>query len=279
MVFVALAFALFTGMLILSEIGADFREWLTTYRATPGAQTEAGREDKKKERKKWLISIKKDQNTAVMGKGFFEGFFSRNTKKKEASFKSGSDIEESGAGALSSPVADMGFVHDLNLEDFDLDDIESDIDDLQPSFTADDGMRDLASAHDAKKADGTLDDDISSLYTSAIDAEKNDNEDVLCIMGDGLSTTDVAAYNASDDFFYDYGNDDAEQEEQYEPGNFSGGGVDDDDLLASLKSDIDDLKKKDENVLLRDLQDFKFTSQDLVDDLNDIVTMITKPQK
>ena len=240
----ALVFSFFTGMLILSEMGADLRGWFSKPRATRKTQP----------------STKKD--TKGEGKGIFGEFFSRDRKEKE----------ESGEAALSPSGAD----DDLELEELDLYDSDDIASESGKPVTADAVPRDLLD-HDAQKEKSAFSDDNASFSPFAIDTEEKDSEDIRSNMVDEISASDIAAYNASDDSLYDYGSDD-EQEEQYEIDTFSGG-VDDDDLFASLKSDIDFLKKKDDNVLLRDLKDFKFTAQDLVDDLDDIVTMITKPQK
>ncbi|MDR2855583.1 MAG: hypothetical protein LBV40_05455 [Methanomicrobiales archaeon] len=288
-ILIALVFALFTKMLIFSVVCADIREWLHKYRVTSGAQTEVDSKEEIKERDEELLSKKEDGDTTELGG---EGeFLPRDDKKSDQSFTFGSTREGSTEGIGPSVVVDTDFVDVVNPENFDLGDtsdfydlddiaaLDSDIGDVQTPFATDDVARDLSLDDDAKKKGSALDDDdISSTYASAGDTGENGAKDLLSNIEDGISTADTVAYDISDDSFYDYGSNDPEQEEQYETRDFSDGGVDD-DLFASLKSDIDELKKKDNNVLLRDLKDAKFTAQDLVDDLNEIVTMITKPQK
>jgi len=303
MLFIALVFALFTGMLILSEVTAGLREQFKEYRAKIKAQTAKERSEKKKEQEK----KKEDEEKATKktGGGLFGRFLSKGDKKKEKPSKDDKDSVESPsedstpvASTVKAKSADTG---DLNLDDFDLDldldaeldDLETEIGDVRTPYAADNPMADLSRnvsnldiATDDEEEDIIIDsslgddDDINSIYASTMDIGENDGEDMLANMEGGISAGDLAAYNSSDDSPYNYGgDDDGSDEEQYEAGGSLGGGMDDDDLLASLKSDIDNLKKRDDNVLLRDLKNLKFTAQELVDELSEIVEIITKPKK
>jgi hypothetical protein len=317
MLFIALIFALFTGMLILSEIIADLREQFSEYRARIKAQTAKDRSERKKEREKKkgreekAVKEKaaKEKVTQEKGGGLFGRLRSKDDKKKEKPSKADKGNAESPSqdSTQSVPAASTkpSDGSDLDLDDFDLDlDLDAELAGLDPEigevrtpFAADDAMSGIPSERDVSKLDIAtseeqddisidnsfgVDDDIDSIYSSTMDIGENDGEDMLANMEGGISAGDLAAYNSSDDTPYDYGGDDeGGDDEQYEASGSigGGGGMDDDDLLASLKSDIDNLKKKDDNVLLRDLKDLKFTAQELVDELNEIVDLITKSKK
>ena len=323
MLFIALIFALFTGMLILSEVIADLRERFKEYSAKMKIQTAKDRSEKKKEAEEKKAARKKEKEEKAAkaketkekgtkekapkekGAGLFGGLFSKFGKKKETSPKA-DKTPDGGSTGGESPAKAAGS-SDLNLDDFELDlDLDAELEGLEPEigevrtpYGAEDPMANLPSERvtsspsnldtsppddddddDFSSFDSNFgdDDDISSIYANSMDIGENEGEDMLANMEGGISAGDLAAYNSSDDSPYDYGGDDGNEEEQYEAGG-SGGGMDDDDLLASLKSDIDDLKKKDDNVLLRDLKNLKFTAQELVDELNEIVDIITKSKK
>ena len=307
MLFIALIFALFTGMLILSEIISNLREYFKEYRAKIKAQPAKDRSEKKKEKEEKSTKEKstKEKSTKEKGAGLFGRFRSKDDKKKGKPSKVDKDNvggpsegSTQDAPSAKTKISDTG---DLNLDDFELDlDLDAELEGLEPEigevrtpYAAEDPMGGLSSgraasnldiATDDEVEDITIDDslgdddDIDSIYASSMDIGENEGEDILSNMEGGISAGDLAAYNSSDDSPYDYGGDDG-NEEQYEAGGSAGRGMDDDDLLASLKSDIDDLKKKDDNVLLRDLKNLKFTAQELVDELNEIVEIITKSKK
>jgi len=73
-----------------------------------------------------------------------------------------------------------------------------------------------------------------------------------------------------------YGQEDEDSggEEQFELSQVKGGG--DDDLIASLKADIEDLKKRDDDVLLRDLKDIHVTAEELAEELQEIMSIINR---
>ena len=310
MLFIALVFALFTGMLILSEIIADLREQFKEYRAKIKAQAAKDRGERKKEQAKKKAEKKKEQEgkgTKEKIGGLFGGLRSKGEKKKEKPSKADKGKAESPSKKADSAQAarpESAGSGDLDLDDFDLDlDLDAELSGLDPEIGevrtpfAADNAGGLSSEQDVSKLDISTadeqdritidnsfgdDDDIDSIYSTTMDIGENDGEDMLANMEGGISAGDLAAYNSSDDTPYDYGGDGDDgggDNEQYEANASIGGGMDDDDLLASLKSDIDNLKKRDDNVLLRDLKDLKFTAQELVDELGEIVDIITKSKK
>ncbi len=188
------------------------------------------------------------------------------------------------------------------LDDFDIDlDLDSELDSMNPDdefksirtpFAEDSAMPE---ASDVQKLDiatseeddeiifdenAVGDDDIDSIYSSAMDTgSASGSDDILASMegGDSISMSDISSYSSGDDSPYGYGGDE-ESEEQYELGAFGSGGGDD-DLIASLKADINELKEKDDNCLLRDLKDIDVSAEQLQDELQDIMNIITKKIK
>jgi len=124
-------------------------------------------------------------------------------------------------------------------------------------------------------------DEIDEIYSSTIDIGSDSGGDIISTMegGDSISGSDLASYSSSDEAPYMYGVDDdsGSGEEQFEL--TQGKGMGDDDLIASLKADISDLKKRDDDVLLRDLKDVHVTAEELAEELEDIMKIITKRAK
>ncbi|MDD3574022.1 MAG: hypothetical protein PHD71_03195 [Methanospirillum sp.] len=236
---------------------------------------------------------------------------SRDEKKsKEPSPKSGkpADMKEENEdveiSSDSVKTDDVTFDADL-LEGLDLDDsldIDAELDSVNPEFDNirtpygdEDVMPDIPSDADVKKMDIStkdeeeeiiLDDDqgpdeIDAIYSSTIDIGSDSGGDVISNLegGDTISSSDLSTYSSSEETPYMYGqeDDDSGGEEQFELSQVRGGG--DDDLIASLKADIEDLKKRDDDVLLRDLKDIHITAEELAEELQEIMTIINRSIK
>jgi len=224
--------------------------------------------------------------------------------RTEESQEEQSDISEAGGGSGSDKSDEVSFDSDL-LDGLDLDDsldIDAELDAVNPEFDnirtpygKSGGLEDIPSDSDIKKMDIRtkdeeeeiiLDDDqgqdeIDAIYSSTIDIGSDSGDDVISGMegGDTISSSDLSTYSSSDDAPYMYGQDDDDSggEEQFELSQVRGGG--DDDLIASLKADIEDLKKKDDDVLLRDLKDIHITAEELAEELQEIMTIINRRTK
>lgn len=232
-------------------------------------------------------------------------------EKKEKKGRTEGDIEqqddisdEPGGGAGADKSDEVSFDSDL-LDGLDLDDsldIDAELDAVNPEFDnirtpygESGGLEDIPSDSDVKKMDIRthdeeeeiiLDDDqgqdeIDAIYSSTIDIGSDSGGDVISSMegGDTISSSDLSTYSSSEDAPYMYGQDDDDSggEEQFELSQVRGGG--DDDLIASLKADIEDLKKKDDDVLLRDLKDIHVTAEELAEELQEIMTIINRRTK
>ncbi|WP_214035021.1 hypothetical protein [Methanospirillum sp.] len=230
--------------------------------------------------------------------------------EKESSQKPGKSagaeevIEENEISSDDVKTDDAAFDADL-LEGLDLDDsldIDAELDSVNPEFDNirtpfgdEDVMPDIPSDADVKKMDIAtedeeeeiiLDDDqgpdeIDAIYSSTIDIGSDSGGDVISNLegGDTISSSDLSTYSSSEDAPYMYGQEDEDSggEEQFELSQVKGGG--DDDLIASLKADIEDLKKRDDDVLLRDLKDIHVTAEELAEELQEIMTIINRSIK
>ena len=213
----------------------------------------------------------------------------------------GDDLPDSASGA-SKEEDDLG--PDL-LDGLDLDDsldIDAELESVNPEFDTvrspygdTDVMQELPSEEQVRKMDITTSaeeedvvidnedtsDEIDEIYSSTIDIGSDSGGDIISTMegGDSISGSDIASYSSSDEAPYMYGADEdsAGGEEQFEL--TQGKGMGDDDLIASLKADISDLKKRDDDVLLRDLKDVHVTAEELAEELADLMHIITKKAK
>lgn len=229
-------------------------------------------------------------------------------KPKKEKSKEVPDSDEFGAtestdepvrGGAGKPDDDMG---DDLLDGLDLDDgldIDAELESVNPEFDSvrtpygdTDVMQELPSEEQVRRMDITTSDEeedvvfdtdepsdeIDEIYSSTIDIGSDSGGDIISTMegGDTISSGDLASYSSSEDAPYMYGGgDDSEGgEEQFELSQ--GKGMGDDDLIASLKADISDLKKRDDDVLLRDLKDLHVTAEELADELEEIMNIITK---
>jgi len=211
------------------------------------------------------------------------------------------EMPESGG---SGPQDDADLGSDL-LDGLDLDDsldIDAELESVNPEFDSvrtpygdTDVMQELPSEDQVRKMDITTrdeeeeividtedtSDEIDEIYSSTIDIGSDSGGDIISTMegGDSISGSDLASYSSSDEAPYMYGVDDdsGSGEEQFEL--TQGKGMGDDDLIASLKADISDLKKRDDDVLLRDLKDVHVTAEELAEELEDIMKIITKRAK
>ncbi len=197
---------------------------------------------------------------------------------------------------------------DIDLDGLDLDeslDIDAELDSVNPEFDKirtpfgeENALDALPTEDQVKKMDISTkdeeddivldnDDDMSNdlddIYSSTLDVGSDGGGDIISSMegGDSISSSDLASYSSSDETPYDYGSDEGESEqEQFEVTPGKGGGLlGDDDLIASLKADIEDLKKKDDDVLLRDLKDIHVTAEELNNELNQIIEIIMQRAK
>lgn len=225
-------------------------------------------------------------------------------QKSDTSAGNDEEIEDTGAASDSGKSDDASFDTDL-LEGLDLDDsldIDAELDSVNPEFDnirtpygEGDVMPEVPSDTDVKKMDIStrdeeeeiiLDDDqgpdeIDAIYSSTIDIGSDSGGDVISNLegGDTITSSDLSTYSSSEDSPYMYGqeDDDSGGEEQFELSQMKGGG--DDDLIASLKADIEDLKKKDDDVLLRDLKDVHVTAEELAEELQEVMSIINRKIK
>ena len=312
---IAVALLIITGTVILSELIQDIGHWLKI--RPKKSKIEKPPKDKGKEKVKGegLFSslsgkIKLPSFTLASIKMPFRPLKTRAEKKsKEPSPKSGkpADIEENEDIEISSDsreTDDVTFNANL-LDGLDLDDsldIDAELDSVNPEFDNirtpygdEDVMPDIPSDDDVKKMDIStkdeeeeiiLDDDqgpdeIDAIYSSTIDIGSDSGGDVISNLegGDTISSSDLSIYSSSEETPYMYGqeDDDSGGEEQFELSQVRDGG--DDDLIASLKADIEDLKKRDDDVLLRDLKDIHITAEELAEELQEIMTIINRSIK
>lgn len=236
-----------------------------------------------------------------------KGKSDKKTKKEDpdADLSGLSDTpDDIAASASDSSKGDADLGPDL-LDGLDLDDsldIDAELESVNPEFDAlrtpygdTDVMQELPSEDQVRKMDiATKDeeeeividtedtsDEVDEIYSSTIDIGSDSGGDIISTMegGDSISGTDLASYSSSEDTPYMYGGEDDSGggEEQFEL--TQGRGMGDDDLIASLKADISDLKKRDDDVLLRDLKDLHVTAEELAEELEDIMKIITRRAK
>lgn len=227
----------------------------------------------------------------------------KSKKEKESENLSGSmDLDD--VSSRSSQKTDEDLGPDL-LDGLDLDDsldIDAELESVNPEFDTlrtpygdTDVMQELPSEEQVRKMDITTSaeeedvvidndepsDEIDAIYSSTIDIGSDSGGEIISTMegGDSISGSDLASYSSSEEAPYMYGGeeDSGGGEEQFELSQ--GKGMGDDDLIASLKADISDLKKRDDDVLLRDLKDVHVTAGELVDELHDIMKIITRKAK
>lgn len=203
------------------------------------------------------------------------------------------------SGSENSSYDENDLLDGLNLDDnldidAELDAVTSEFDNIRTPFSDSNAMESLPSVKDVKKMDIstsdeeetiTIDadqgeDEINAIYSSSLDVGSDGGGEVISGMegGDTISSSDLSLYSSSDDSPYMYGQDDESGgEEQFELSQVRGGG--DDDLIASLKADIEDLKKRDDDVLLRDLKDIHVTADELSEELKEIMNIINRKIK
>ena len=214
-----------------------------------------------------------------------------------------SSTGSSSSGSISKDDDDLGT--DL-LDGLDLDDsldIDAELESVNPEFDSvrtpygdTDVMQELPSEDQVRRMDITTSaeeedvvidteepsDEIDEIYSSTIEIGSDSGGEIISTMegGDSISGSDLASYSSSDDAPYMYGGEEESGggEEQFELSQGKGG-LGDDDLIASLKADISDLKKRDDDVLLRDLKDVHVTAEELAEELEDIMKIITKKAK
>ncbi len=222
-------------------------------------------------------------------------------KSKEDKPANSGGVQEIEESSIPASKGDDDIGDDL-LDGLDLDDsldIDAELEGVNPEFDSlrtpygdTDVMQELPSEEQVRRMDITtsaeeedvvLDndepsDEIDEIYSSTIDIGSDGGGEIISTMegGDSISGSDLASYSSSEDAPYMYGGDDDSGggEEQFELSQ--GKGMGDDDLIASLKADISDLKKRDDDVLLRDLKDVHVTAEELADELNTIMNIITK---
>ena len=226
-------------------------------------------------------------------------------QKKEESDDVG-DISGSGSSVSGESQKSEDDLGDDLLDGLDLDDsldIDAELESVNPEFDSvrtpygdTDVMQELPSEEQVRRMDITtsaeeedvvLDteepsDEIDEIYSSTIEIGSDSGGEIISTMegGDSISGSDLASYSSSEDTPYMYGGeeDSGGGEEQFELSQGKGG-LGDDDLIASLKADISDLKKRDDDVLLRDLKDVHVTAEELAEELEDIMKIITKKAK
>lgn len=246
-------------------------------------RSEKSKEDKKKgkEEKKSRDKKEKPEKTSGPSGGGDEPSESKGKKEDDT--------------PLDSDLLD-GLDLDDSLDiDAELDSVNPEFDNIRTPYGDDDAMADIPSDSDVKKMDIStsdeeediiLDDDqgpdeIDAIYSSTIDIGSEGGGDVISNLegGDTISSSDLSTYGSSEDTPYMYGQeeDDSGGEEQFELSQMKGSG--DDDLIASLKADIEDLKKRDDDVLLRDLKDIHVTAEELAEELQQIMSIINRKIK
>ena len=224
-------------------------------------------------------------------------------QKQEEDTDELTESSSNGSGSASKDDDDLGT--DL-LDGLDLDDsldIDAELESVNPEFDSvrtpygdTDVMQELPSEDQVRRMDITTraeeedvvidteepSDEIDEIYSSTIEIGSDSGGEIISTMegGDSISGSDLASYSSSDDAPYMYGGEEESGggEEQFELSQGKGG-LGDDDLIASLKADISDLKKRDDDVLLRDLKDVHVTAEELAEELEDIMKIITKKAK
>ncbi|HWQ68056.1 MAG TPA: hypothetical protein VN372_14455 [Methanospirillum sp.] len=220
-------------------------------------------------------------------------------KEERDSF--GGSEQGSASASMDDDDLEEGFLDGLDLDDgldidAELESVNPEFDTVRTPYGDRNAMDDLPSADQVKKMDITTDseeenviidddrgsDEIDEIYSSTFDIGSDSGGEIISTMegGDAISSSDLASYSSSEETPYMYGGgggDDESGEEQFELSQ--GKGMGDDDLIASLKADISDLKKRDDDVLLRDLKDIHVTAQELAQELADIMKVITRKTK
>ncbi|PWR72791.1 hypothetical protein [Methanospirillum lacunae] len=226
--------------------------------------------------------------------------------KKDDSVKEAGDSSDSGESSSGISQKDDDNLGDDLLDGLDLDDsldIDAELESVNPEFDSvrtpygdTDVMQELPSEEQVRRMDITTSDEeedvvidtdepsdeVDEIYSSTIEIGSDSGGEIISTMegGDSISGSDLASYSSSEETPYMYGGDDDSGggEEQFELSQGKGG-LGDDDLIASLKADISDLKKRDDDVLLRDLKDVHVTAEELAEELEDIMKIITKKAK
>lgn len=227
--------------------------------------------------------------------------------KTEDPVKVTTQVAEPGESSADMSEKDDDGLGDDLLDGLDLDDsldIDAELESVNPEFDTvrtpygdTDVMQELPSEDQVRKMDITtseeeddvvLDtdepsDEVDEIYSSTIEIGSDSGGEIISTMegGDSISGSDLASYSSSEDAPYMYGGEEEDSgggEEQFELSQGKGG-LGDDDLIASLKADISDLKKRDDDVLLRDLKDVHVTAEELAEELEDIMKIITKKAK
>jgi len=306
-----------TGMLILSELIRDLRYRLKNRKPKvkkpqPKKEKPSGSKGSKREGLFSGLMKKLPQmpklpsiNLPKPGKGDSS---EKKKVKEEKKSKKEEPVEDLSTGGGSSSISskqDNDLDPDL-LEGLDIDggfNIDAELESVNPEFDtvrtpygdtdvmeelpSEDQVRKMDITTRAEEEDVTIDtedtsDEIDDIYSSTIDIGSDSGGDIISTMegGDSISGSDLASYSSSDDTPYMYGGDDDSGgggEEQFEISQ--GKGMGDDDLIASLKADISDLKKRDDDVLLRDLKDVHVTAEELAEELVTIMKIITRKAK
>ncbi len=227
-------------------------------------------------------------------------------KQKKEESDEVEDISGSGSSVTGESLKGDDNLGDDLLDGLDLDDsldIDAELESVNPEFDSvrtpygdTDVMQELPSEEQVRRMDITTSDEeedvvldteepsdeIDEIYSSTIEIGSDSGGEIISTMegGDSISGSDLASYSSSEDAPYMYGGeeDSGGGEEQFELSQGKGG-LGDDDLIASLKADISDLKKRDDDVLLRDLKDVHVTAEELAEELENIMQIITKKAK
>jgi hypothetical protein len=218
--------------------------------------------------------------------------FSESLNSDEASNQSSSNSDDLGPDLLDGLDLDDSLDIDAELES-----VNPEFDTIRTPYGDTDVMQELPTEDQVRKMDITTSaeeddvvidndepsDEIDEIYSSTIEIGSDSGGDLISTMegGDSISGSDLASYSSSDEAPYMYGGEgdggEEKGEEQFELSQ--GKGMGDDDLIASLKADISDMKKRDDDVLLRDLKDVHVTAEELAEELQDIMQIITKKAK
>ncbi len=223
----------------------------------------------------------------------------KTTKRSDKSAEEKVDIQSGAEDGVKSDDAslDADLLDGLDLDDSldidaELDAVNPEFDNIRTPYGEESVLSDIPSDADVKKMDiATHDeeeeiildedqgpDEIDAIYSSTIDIGSDSGGDVISNLegGDTITASDISTYSSSEDTPYMYGqeeDDSSSGEEQFELGQVKSG---DDDLIASLKADIEDLKKRDDDVLLRDLKDVHVTAEELAEELQEIMDLINR---
>jgi len=209
------------------------------------------------------------------------------------------EVTSSGFDNNDSSFDDNNLLEGLDLDDSldidaELDAVTPEFDNVRTPFGDENALDSLPSVKDVKNMDITTsdeeeritidsdqgEDEINEIYSSSIDVGSDSGGEMISGMegGDTISSSDLSLYSSSDDSPYMYGQEEESGgEEQFELSQIKGGG--DDDLIASLKADIEDLKKRDDDVLLRDLKDVHVTAEEISEELKEIMNIINRKVK